>query len=104
MDMLSNRVFRYSIVCHNDVPVRRHLDFDSLAGLYLVVFGIVGIIQTAGESFAGDTGVRVLGQETNMLWSIISLILGAVIFIATGAVTACRGGTFCGWEPWAGWG
>ncbi|HTM53378.1 MAG TPA: class I SAM-dependent methyltransferase [Pirellulales bacterium] len=35
MDMLSNRVFRNSLVCLEDLPLRRHLDFDSLAGLYL---------------------------------------------------------------------
>ena len=70
---------------HNPVnhplrPMYRALAF--LAGAYLVVFGIVGLIQTAGESFAGATGVRVLGQGSNLLWSIICLVLGALVLLA----------------------
>jgi hypothetical protein len=73
-------------MAHNPVnhplrPLYRALGF--LAGAYLVVFGIVGLIQTSGHDFTGDVGVRVLGQQSNMLWSIISLILGAVILLAT---------------------
>ena len=62
-------------------PLYRALSF--VAGAYLVVFGIIGLIQTSDESFTGSTGVRVLGQETNMLWSIIALIIGAVVIGAT---------------------
>lgn len=73
-------------MAHNPVnhplrPIYRGLGF--LAGAYLVVFGIVGLIQTSGHDFAGKTGVRVLGQESNLLWSIITLILGAIVLIAT---------------------
>ncbi|MBU2662979.1 DUF4383 domain-containing protein [Actinoplanes bogorensis] len=64
-------------------PLYRALSF--VAGAYLVVFGIVGLIQTSGESFTGITGVRVLGQETNLLWSIIALAVG-VIVLATSAM------------------
>ena len=71
---------------HNPVnhplrPMYRGLGF--FAGAYLVVFGIVGLIQTSGESFTGSTGIRVLGQQSNMLWSIICLALGAIVLIAT---------------------
>ena len=73
-------------MAHNPVnhplrPIYRALGF--LAGAYLVVFGIVGLIQTSGHDFTGNIGVRVLGQESNLLWSIISLILGAIVLIAT---------------------
>jgi hypothetical protein len=73
-------------MAHNPVnhplrPLYRALGF--LTGAYLVVFGIVGLIQTSGHDFTGDIGVRVLGQQANLLWSIISLILGAVVLIAT---------------------
>jgi hypothetical protein len=73
-------------MAHNPVnhplrPIYRALGF--LAGAYLVVFGIVGLIQTSGHDFTGKTGVRVLGQEGNLLWSIIALILGAIVVIAT---------------------
>ena len=72
-------------MAHNPVnhplrPMYRALAF--LAGAYLVVFGIVGLIQTAGENVTGSTGVRVLGQETNLLWSILALILGAIVVVA----------------------
>ncbi len=72
-------------MAHNPVnhplrPMYRALTF--LAGAYLVVFGVLGLIQTSGESFTGSTGVRVLGQETNMLWSIIALIVGALVVLA----------------------
>jgi uncharacterized protein DUF4383 len=71
---------------HNPVnhplrPIYRAIAF--VAGAYLIVFGVVGLIQTAGESFTGSTGVRVLGQQSNLLWSIIALLLGAVVVGAT---------------------
>ena len=62
-------------------PMYRALGF--LAGAYLVVFGVLGLIQTAGKSFTGDSGERVLGQGTNMLWSIIAIVLGAVVLATT---------------------
>ena len=62
-------------------PMYRALAF--VAGAYLVVFGVFGLIQTAGESFAGATGVRVLGQGSNLLWSIICLVLGGLVLLTT---------------------
>ena len=54
-----------------------------VTGAYLAVFGVLGLIQTAGESFTGHTGVRVLGQGTNMLWSVLALAIGAIVLLAT---------------------
>jgi hypothetical protein len=54
-----------------------------LAGVYLIVFGVIGLIQTAGESFIGSTGVRVLGQESNMLWSILAIVVGGLVVLTT---------------------
>lgn len=73
-------------MAHNPVnhplrPMYRVVGF--LAGAYLVAFGVVGLIQTSGESFTGSTGVRVLGQGSNMLWSVIALAVGAIVLIAT---------------------
>jgi hypothetical protein len=73
-------------MAHNPVnhplrPIYRVLGF--VVGAYLVVFGVVGLFQTGGDSFTGNTGVRVLGQQSNLLWSIITLILGAIVLIAT---------------------
>ncbi|GAA2872888.1 hypothetical protein Acy02nite_42830 [Actinoplanes cyaneus] len=52
-----------------------------VAGAYLVVFGIIGFGITAGESFTGHTGDRVLGQGSNLLWSIITVIVGALVIL-----------------------
>src|ERR1700755_1402163 len=73
-------------MAHNPVnhplrPVYRVL--SALAGIYLVLFGIVGLIVTAGDDFTGIADDRVLGQGSNMLWSIVTLVLGAIILIGT---------------------
>ncbi|MEU4423955.1 DUF4383 domain-containing protein [Actinoplanes sp. NPDC024001] len=69
-----------------------------IAGAYLVVFGILGFIQTSGESFTGP-GERVLGQGTNMLWSIVSLAVGAVVLLttATGRNLDVAADKYLGW-------
>ncbi len=89
-------------MAHNPVnhplrPMYRALGF--LAGAYLVLFGIVGLIQTSGKSFTGNTGVRVLGQQSNLLWSIIALALGAVVVLITavGRNLDTQGDKFIGW-------
>jgi Domain of unknown function (DUF4383) len=55
----------------------------ALTGVYLVVFGIIGLIQNAGEDFFAVHGDRILGQEANMFWSIVALIIGAVVLVTT---------------------
>jgi hypothetical protein len=56
-------------------PLYRAL--GALIGIYLIVFGVVGFIVKAG---GGD---RVLGQGANLLWSIVSLLIGVVVLVAT---------------------
>jgi hypothetical protein len=73
-------------MAHNPVnhplrPLYRVVGF--LAGAYLVVFGIVGLIQTSGEEFTGANDKTVLGQGTNTLLSIIMLAVGVIVLIAT---------------------
>ena len=73
-------------MAHNPVnhplrPMYRVVGF--LAGAYLVVFGIIGLIQSSGDDFTGTTGATALGQGTNLLLSIISLVVGAIVLIAT---------------------
>jgi hypothetical protein len=72
-------------MAHNPVnhplrPLYRAL--SALAGAYLVLFGIVGLIVTPGNGLFGRPDDRVLGQGANLFWSIISLILGAIVLIA----------------------
>jgi hypothetical protein len=62
-------------------PIYRAL--GALAGLYLVVFGIVGVIVTAGDGLFGSPGDKVLGQGTNLFWAIVSVLVGAIVLIAT---------------------
>src|SRR5215470_17921318 len=73
-------------MAHNPVnhplrPLYRVIGF--LAGAYLVVFGIVGMIQTSGEEFTGANDKAVLGQGANMLLSIIMLAVGVIVLVAT---------------------
>lgn len=70
-----------------------------LAGAYLVLFGIVGMIQTSGEPFTGSTGIRVLGQGANMLSSIIAIAVGAIVLLATlvGRNIDVQADKFLGW-------
>src|ERR1700759_5185675 len=89
-------------MAHNPVnhplrPIYRVLGF--VAGAYLVVFGIVGLIQTSGHDFTGKIGVRVVGQEANLLWSAISLILGAtgLMQTVTGRTADTEADKFRGW-------
>ena len=48
----------------------------AIAGIYLIVFGVVGFI-------VGGDGHRVLGQGTNLLWCVVSLVVGAVVLGVT---------------------
>lgn len=62
-------------------PMYRLVGF--VTGAYLVVFGIIGFGITAGDSFTGHTGDRVLGQSSNLLWSIITVVVGALVILGT---------------------
>jgi uncharacterized protein DUF4383 len=55
-------------------PLYRTL--SALVGIYLILYGIVGFIVGAGD------GDRVLGQGGNLLWSIVSLVVGVVVLVA----------------------
>ncbi|HEX5205160.1 DUF4383 domain-containing protein [Paractinoplanes rhizophilus] len=68
-------------VNHHLRPLYRAVGF--LAGAYLVLFGIVGLIQTSGEDATGANDKLVLGQGANLLLSIIMLVVGAIVVIAT---------------------
>jgi uncharacterized membrane protein HdeD (DUF308 family) len=48
----------------------------AIAGIYLIVLGVVGFI-------VGGDGHRVLGQGASLLWCVVSLLLGVVVLGAT---------------------
>ena len=71
---------------HNPVnhplrPLYRAL--AALVGVYLIAFGVIGIIVTSGNGLFGQPDERVLGQGANLFWSIVSLIIGAVVLAVT---------------------
>jgi len=70
------------------LPVNHHLRgfwrvLSTLAGLYILIFGIVGVLQTSGMATFDTHGQRVLGLTTNPGFSAISIVVGAVIFLAS---------------------
>ncbi|MEU2611384.1 DUF4383 domain-containing protein [Micromonospora sp. NPDC007271] len=65
-------------VNHPARPVYRAI--GGLVGLYFVVFGVIGVITTAGNgAFAQDDSLKVLGQGANLGFSLLSIVFGAVI-------------------------
>jgi len=75
-----------TIMAHNPVnhparPVYRAL--SGLTGTYLVIFGALGLIETAGSEFFTQDDTLVLGQGTNLGSSAILGGLGLVTLLAT---------------------
>ena len=73
-------------MAHNPVnhPLRPlYRAIGALTGVYLILFGIVGLIVTAGDGLLGTNGNRVLGQGANLFWSIVSLVLGVIVVAVT---------------------
>jgi membrane-associated HD superfamily phosphohydrolase len=64
-------------VNHPMRPLYRML--AGLIGLYILVFGIIGVIQTAGDPLFDRGDVWVLGLRTNLAFAILSIIYGAVL-------------------------
>ncbi|MEV4417002.1 DUF4383 domain-containing protein [Catellatospora sp. NPDC049609] len=50
-----------------------------LCGAYLLVFGIVGAIRTAGEPFFNRGDTEALGLKTNPAFAWLSVIVGAIV-------------------------
>ncbi|HTJ38400.1 MAG TPA: DUF4383 domain-containing protein [Dactylosporangium sp.] len=66
-------------------PINHHLRplyrlLSAVAGLYMLVFGVVGLVQTSGaEFFTRDEAEWVLGLRTNPAFSLLSLVAGVVV-------------------------
>jgi Domain of unknown function (DUF4383) len=62
-------------------PVHRTLAL--LIGVFLIVFGIVGVTRSTGHGFfASHEDITALGLRTNMAFSVLSIVAGAVIAVA----------------------
>lgn len=66
---------------HPARPIYRAI--GGLTGLYLVVFGVLGIIASAGNEILAQDDTRVLGQGTNLGFSLLSVLLGLVVLVGT---------------------
>jgi hypothetical protein len=62
-------------------PIYRFL--AGLAGLYVLVFGIVGLARTWGTGFFGRPPVYALGLRTNVAFSLLSIIVGLIVLGGT---------------------
>lgn len=51
-----------------------------LIGLYVLVFGVVGFVETQDREFFDRSETWVLGLQTNPAFSILSILAGAVLF------------------------
>src|SRR5262245_47860605 len=52
------------------------------AGLYILVFGAVGVVQTSSASLFDRSDLVALGLRTNLAFSLASIAAGAVILLA----------------------
>jgi hypothetical protein len=73
------------------IPINHHLrgfyrGIATIIGLYLLAFGIVGLIRCWGDPFFDRGDVTSLGLTTNMALSVLSVIAGLVLLVATFAV------------------
>jgi hypothetical protein len=66
-------------VNHPARPIYRAI--GGLIGLYFVVFGVLGIIASAGDDILAQDETKVLGQGTNLGFSLLAVVLGAVILL-----------------------
>jgi len=67
-----------------DHPLRPlYRTLAALIGLYVLVFGVIGVAQTSGSPlFDQATPHRVLGLRTNLAFAWLSLVCGLVILVA----------------------
>jgi hypothetical protein len=66
------------------IPVNHHLrplyrTITALVGLYVLLFGIVGAVESAGSDLFDRGDIVALGLRTNLAFSILSIVSGAVI-------------------------
>lgn len=64
---------------HKLRPLYRFAAF--LAGVYCLLFGILGVIATSGDAVFSRTSHRVFGLRTNLAFSVASIAVGALIVV-----------------------
>jgi hypothetical protein len=67
------------------IPVNHHLrplyrGLATLAGIFVLLFGVVGLVQSAGGApFGTQDAVQVFGLRTNLAFSVLSIIAGLIL-------------------------
>ena len=69
-------------------PVNHHLRplyrvLSGICGLYVFLFGLLGLFDTSGSPmFDQDTNASVLGLRTNLGFSVLSIVIGAIVLLS----------------------
>src|SRR5262245_16440670 len=68
------------------LPVNHHLRplyrvLAGLAGLYVLLFGIVGLVHSSGTPLFGRESTYALGLKTNVAFSVLSIVVGAIVLV-----------------------
>ncbi len=58
---------------------RTYLVLAAAAGLYVVVFGVVGLIETWGTAFFARDETYALGLRTNPAFAVLSIVVGVIV-------------------------
>jgi membrane-associated HD superfamily phosphohydrolase len=69
------------------IPVNHHLRplyrvLAAVTGLYVLLFGIVGLAETSGGELFARTDTAALGLRTNLAFSLISILTGVILLIS----------------------
>ncbi len=73
-------MFLHLPVNHPLRPLYRFL--GGLAGLHVLVFGIVGLVASWGHGIFGRGQIEALGLRTNVAFSVLSILMGLAVVIA----------------------
>ncbi|WP_431914023.1 DUF4383 domain-containing protein [Micromonospora carbonacea] len=68
-------------VNHPARPIYRAI--GGLVGLYFLAFGVLGLVASAGSDLFAQDDTKVLGQGTNLGFSLLSIVLGIAILAGT---------------------
>jgi hypothetical protein len=71
------RMLSHMPVDHHLRPLYRFLTL--VTGAYVLLFGIVGVIQTNGGGFFARADVSALGLRTNLAFAVASVVAGVVL-------------------------
>jgi hypothetical protein len=68
------------------IPVNHHLRplyrvLAAICGIYVLVFGVVGLVESSGSPAFDQGSMVALGLHTNLAFSVLSIVAGAVVLL-----------------------